>query len=201
MMPQRSVRPAPGIEGLPFCVFRIPRSSGRPTLLLQAPSRRCSRVPHCHPVCESSTRHLIAVAPQPDNQGVGARSSRGQIPQPADQKKQGLGCQVTDGRGVESAGRRRGGSAARSFLARCRGNARPAWCGCAVPASRSLTKFDLQARVGFDFFHDLVVARHHVADRDAPAFGRELAQLVKVQGYELFNLENVDALAQASVLG
>lgn len=37
--------------------------------------------------------------------------------------------------------------------------------------------------------------------RDAPAFGRELAQLVEVQGYELFNLENVDAFAEAGVLG
>jgi len=59
-----------------------------------------------------------------------------------------------------------------------------------------LAKFDFQTRVGFDFFHDLVIAGHHLTDRDAPTFGRELAQLVEVQGYELFNLENVDAFAK-----
>ena len=64
-----------------------------------------------------------------------------------------------------------------------------------------MAKFDFQAWIGFDFFHDLVIARYHVAHGHAPAFGRELAQLVEVQGYELFNLENVDAFAQAGILG
>ena len=102
---------------------------------------------------------------------------------------------------VGSVGQPRGESAARSFPARCRGNAQPASCGCAVPASRSLAKLDFQAWVGFDFFHDLVVARHHIPNGHTPPFGCELAQFVEVQGCEPFNLENVGAVAQARIFG
>lgn len=87
----------------------------------------------------------------------------------------GLVRQVDADHGVGSAGRRRGGSAARSFLAQCLGNAQIAWCGCAVLAFRSLAKFNLQARVSFNFFYDFVIARHHIDDRDSPSLGGELA--------------------------
>ncbi|AOI44475.1 hypothetical protein WI23_00850 [Burkholderia oklahomensis C6786] len=64
-----------------------------------------------------------------------------------------------------------------------------------------MPKFYLQTRIRFDFFDNLVVSSHHIADRHTTPFCSELAQLVEIKSNKLFNFEYVDALAQTGILG
>ncbi len=54
-----------------------------------------------------------------------------------------------------------------------------------------LLKFDFQARVCFEVFDNFIISSYNVPDRCASPFGCELAQLVQVESYELFNLKHV----------
>jgi hypothetical protein len=60
-------------------------------------------------------------------------------------------------------------------------------------------EFDLQARIGLDYFYDFVVARHEVSEGDFASLRGESVDLVKVECDELFDLEDIDAICQAQI--
>lgn len=152
------------------------------------------------PACDSNNPRVTWGGRQLRNWGAGAKSTHARTAQYDGLETPDQARQVTAGHGAESADRRHEEIAARLFPVQYHRNARPAWCGCVAAASQSRTKFNFQAGVGFEFFDNLVVAHHHILDSIAPAFRSKLAQLVEVQGHELFNLKNVDAIAYAGIL-
>lgn len=177
--PSHVCRP-PALQGAAYRVFRTPKLRGpsiRRWPALPGGGRHAQR---SHPASDSSSLCGTSAWRPLGSRDADARNNHARTEPRGGLKTPGLGRQEDADHGVGSAGRRHGGSAARSFLALCLGNAQTAWCGCAVLASRSLAEFDFQTRVGFNFFYDFVIAHHHIDDGYAPALGSELAQLVEV---------------------
>jgi hypothetical protein len=69
------------------------------------------------------------------------------------------------------------------------------------PSVQLRSKFDLEAWIRLDVVNDLVIASYKIGDGDAASVGNEFPQLIKVERNELFNLEHIDPVRQASVAG